>query len=236
MVTDGADTSDAVARRVARQPQGAVDSGVHRSASARSASRATSRSRASRRRARRSRARRSPSTSSSVADRLRRRRRCRSTSKTKGASSARRRSRCRPTASRRPCASRFTATDAGARLFRFQMRAAGRRAGHAEQRARRAGRGRATAREKVLYFEGEPRFEAKFIRRAVEDDKNLAGRHPAAHGRGQVPAARRRQPRRAGRRLPEDARGAVRLPRASSWAASKRRRSRPISCACSPTS
>ena len=28
-------------------------------------------------------------------------------------------------------------------------------------------------REKVLYFEGEPRFEAKFIRRAVEDDKNL---------------------------------------------------------------
>ena len=29
MVTDGADTSDAVARRIARQPQGAVDSGVH---------------------------------------------------------------------------------------------------------------------------------------------------------------------------------------------------------------
>ena len=29
------------------------------------------------------------------------------------------------------------------------------------------------AREKVLYFEGEPRFEMKFIRRAVEEDKNL---------------------------------------------------------------
>ena len=28
-------------------------------------------------------------------------------------------------------------------------------------------------REKILYFEGEPRFETKFIRRAVEDDKNL---------------------------------------------------------------
>ena len=29
----------------------------------------------------------------------------------------------------------------------------------------------------------------KFIRRAVEDDKNLAGRHAAAHRREQVPAA-----------------------------------------------
>ena len=28
-------------------------------------------------------------------------------------------------------------------------------------------------REKMLYMEGEPRFEAKFIRRAVEDDENL---------------------------------------------------------------
>ncbi len=27
--------------------------------------------------------------------------------------------------------------------------------------------------EKILYFEGEPRFEVKFMRRAVEDDKNL---------------------------------------------------------------
>ncbi len=29
------------------------------------------------------------------------------------------------------------------------------------------------AREKILYFEGEPRFEMRFIRRAVADDKNL---------------------------------------------------------------
>ncbi|HEY3159745.1 MAG TPA: glutamine amidotransferase [Vicinamibacterales bacterium] len=29
-------------------------------------------------------------------------------------------------------------------------------------------------REKILYFEGEPRFEMKFVRRAVADDKNLS--------------------------------------------------------------
>jgi uncharacterized membrane protein len=29
------------------------------------------------------------------------------------------------------------------------------------------------AREKILYFEGEPRFEVKFLRRAITDDKNL---------------------------------------------------------------
>ncbi len=29
------------------------------------------------------------------------------------------------------------------------------------------------AREKILYFEGEPRFEVKFLRRAVADDENL---------------------------------------------------------------
>jgi len=29
-------------------------------------------------------------------------------------------------------------------------------------------------KEKILYFEGEPRFEMKFIRRAVADDKNLS--------------------------------------------------------------
>ena len=31
----------------------------------------------------------------------------------------------------------------------------------------------ATRREQILYFEGEPRFEMKFLRRAVADDKNL---------------------------------------------------------------
>lgn len=28
-------------------------------------------------------------------------------------------------------------------------------------------------RERILYFEGAARFEAKFLRRAVQDDKNL---------------------------------------------------------------
>ena len=28
-------------------------------------------------------------------------------------------------------------------------------------------------REKILYFEGEPRYEMKFVRRGVEEDKNI---------------------------------------------------------------
>ena len=90
--------------------------------------------------------------------------------------------------------------------------------------------------EKVLYFEGEPRFEMQVHPPRRRGRQEPAGRHPAAHRREQVPAARRQQRRRADRRLPEDARGAVRVPRRSSSAASKRRRSRPSSCACSPTS
>jgi uncharacterized membrane protein len=66
----------------------------------------------------------------------------------------------------------FTASDAGARLFRFNVAP---QEGemvtqnnqkdvliHVEDR-----------REKILYFEGEPRFELKFIRRAITDDENL---------------------------------------------------------------
>jgi len=67
---------------------------------------------------------------------------------------------------------RFTAADAGARLFRFkvapqdgeQVTQNNVRDALIEVRDRK---------EKVLYFEGEPRFEMKFIRRAVEDDKNM---------------------------------------------------------------
>ena len=78
------------------------------------------------------------------------------------------------------------------------------------RRARRGARPRENASSTSRASRGS---EAKFIRRAVEDDKNLQVVRPAADRRGQVPAARRRQPRRAGRRLPEDARGAVRLSR-----------------------
>ena len=67
---------------------------------------------------------------------------------------------------------RLRAADAGPRLFRFkvspqegeQVTANNIRDVLIEMRDRR---------EKVLYFEGEPRFEMKFIRRAVEDDNNM---------------------------------------------------------------
>ena len=79
------------------------------------------------------------------ADRLRRRRPCRSTSKTRGGSSARRRSRCRADGESATVRVRFTASDAGRAAVPVPRAAAGRRAGHAEQRARRAHRGAATA-------------------------------------------------------------------------------------------
>ena len=68
---------------------------------------------------------------------------------------------------------RFTANDAGPRNFRFKI--AGQPGEQvAENNARDALVEVRNCQEKVLYFEGEPRFEMKFIRRAVEDDKNLA--------------------------------------------------------------
>jgi uncharacterized membrane protein len=67
---------------------------------------------------------------------------------------------------------RFTAADAGPRLFRFKI---------APQEGEQVTQNNVRdalievrdRKEKVLYFEGEPRFEMKFIRRAVEDDKNM---------------------------------------------------------------
>jgi len=67
---------------------------------------------------------------------------------------------------------RFTASTAGPRLFRFkvapqegeQVTANNQRDALIEVRDRK---------EKVLYFEGEPRFEMKFINRAMEDDQNI---------------------------------------------------------------
>jgi len=67
---------------------------------------------------------------------------------------------------------RFTANEAGARLFRFKVPTQ-----TDEQVTQNNGRDALIQvndrREKILYFEGEPRFEMKFIRRAVEEDKNL---------------------------------------------------------------
>ena len=66
----------------------------------------------------------------------------------------------------------FTANDAGARVFRFRIPPQA-----AEQVTQNNARDAMVEvndrRERVLYMEGEPRPEAKFVRRAVEDDKNL---------------------------------------------------------------
>src|SRR4051812_7297950 len=67
---------------------------------------------------------------------------------------------------------RFTASEAGPRLFRFKVPMQ-----TGEQVTQNNGRDALIQvndrHERVLYFEGEPRFEAKFVLRAIEDDKNL---------------------------------------------------------------
>jgi uncharacterized membrane protein len=67
---------------------------------------------------------------------------------------------------------RFTANDAGARVFSFKIPTQS-----GEQVTQNNGRDSLIQvndrAEKVLYYEGEPRPELKFLRRAVEDDKNL---------------------------------------------------------------
>ena len=66
----------------------------------------------------------------------------------------------------------FTASDAGPRLFKVRIEPQS-----GEQVTQNNTRDALVEvwdrRERVLYMEGEPRFEAKFVRRAVEDDKNL---------------------------------------------------------------
>ena len=124
---------------------------------------------------------------------------------------------------------RFKAADVGPRLFRFRVPVQAERGSAAEQPARRADRRLQPAREDSV-----PR------RRAAA----RAEVHPAGDRRGRQPAdrrccsARRRptsnapdkylrlgvdDPRGAAERLPDDARGAVRVSRRSSSAASRRR-------------
>jgi uncharacterized membrane protein len=66
----------------------------------------------------------------------------------------------------------FTAKDAGPRLFRFRVPPQ-----DGEQVTQNNTRDAlvevSDRREKILYMDGEPRYELKFIRRAVEDDENL---------------------------------------------------------------
>ncbi len=66
----------------------------------------------------------------------------------------------------------FTAGTAGARLFRFSI--PGQNAEQVtENNARDALIEVTDRRDRILYYEGEPRAEMKFIKRAIEDDKNL---------------------------------------------------------------
>jgi uncharacterized membrane protein len=67
---------------------------------------------------------------------------------------------------------RFTASDAGARVFKFRIAA---RQGElvTQNNQREALIDVRDGTEKILYFEGEPRFEMKFLRRAVAEDRNL---------------------------------------------------------------
>ena len=67
---------------------------------------------------------------------------------------------------------RAKASEAGPRLFKFRVAPQDGEVVHAEQRARIAHQVR-DGKERILYFEGEPRWEMKFLRRAVADDKNL---------------------------------------------------------------
>ncbi len=67
----------------------------------------------------------------------------------------------------------FTATDAGARLFKFHI--APQQGEQVTQNNARDALVEVTdKRERVLYMEGEPRPEMKFVRRAVADDPNLS--------------------------------------------------------------
>jgi uncharacterized membrane protein len=66
----------------------------------------------------------------------------------------------------------FSATEPGARVLRFRVPP---QAGEEipQNNVREVLLEVIDRREKILYFEGEPRFEVKFIRRAVAEDKNL---------------------------------------------------------------
>jgi uncharacterized membrane protein len=66
----------------------------------------------------------------------------------------------------------FTAGDAGPRLFRFRIEPQPEEQ-VTQNNTRDALVEVSDRKERVLYMEGEPRFEAKFVRRAVEDDANL---------------------------------------------------------------
>ena len=173
MVTDGADTSDASHRRVARRRSrrercrsSPVGVGQERLARDIQVTRVeTPRARAQGHVARRRRRRH--------ADGLRAARRCRSTSRTTGRIVSTQDVTLPADGESTTVHVHFTATEAGARAVPVpHSRRRPARRSRRTTRATRSSRS-STGSEKILYFEGEPRFEVKFIRRAVDDDKNL---------------------------------------------------------------
>jgi uncharacterized membrane protein len=71
-----------------------------------------------------------------------------------------------------PVLVRVTAQDPGSRVFRFRVAPLDGEV-VTQNNAREALVTVRDTREKILYYEGEPRFEMKFLNRAVVDDKNL---------------------------------------------------------------
>ena len=91
---------------------------------------------------------------------------------------------------------RFTASEAGARIFKFKVPT---QAGEqvTQNNARDALIQVNDRAEKVLYYEGEPRFEYKFLRARRRRRQEPAGRVDRSHRREQVLPAVGEQPRRA---------------------------------------
>ena len=129
---------------------------------------------------------------------------------------------------------RFTASEAGARTFRFRIPPQ-----DGEQvtgnNARDALIEVSDRREKILYYEGEPRFEAKFVLRAVEGDKNLQVvllQRTAEHKYLRINVDNPNELVSGFPKTREELFGTA----GSSSAAWRPPRSRPSSCGCSPTS
>ena len=68
---------------------------------------------------------------------------------------------------------RATASESGPRLFKFRVAPQSKAKSSRRTTCARRSSTCATRARTILYFEGEPRFEMKFLRRAVADDKNL---------------------------------------------------------------
>ena len=124
---------------------------------------------------------------------------------------------------------KFTATEAGPRVFRLKVAP---QPGEVvtQNNQRDVQIDIRDRKERILYYEGEPRFEMKFARQAIKDDQEPRARHAAAHRREQAPPARRRRRGRRARRGVLRRRARICSPTAGSCsAASRRARSTPTS-------